>query len=108
MSMQSTGEGTQEWKARDAAQAVKDKGREALDVVQHRAEDAGAMVQRTVQDQPIISLLGAFALGIAFGALMSSSNSRNSGYFSDNHNLRDRMSEYEPSSLRRWRRRNNW
>jgi hypothetical protein len=106
MSMQSTGEGTQEWKARDAAQAVKERGREALDVVQHRAEDAGAMVSRTVQDQPVISLLGAFALGIAFGALISSSSSRNSGYFSDN--LLDRVSEYEPSSLRRWRRRNNW
>lgn len=102
MSMQSSGQGTQEWKARDATHAVTEKGREAMDAIQNRAGEAGAAMQRTVQEQPVISLLGAFAIGIVFGALLTGTSR---AAFS-NDNWFDRMSDYEPSSLRRWRRRN--
>ena len=102
MSMHSSSEGTQEWKARDAAQAVTQKGREAMDAIQSRAEDATTAVSRTVHDQPVMSMLGAFAIGIVFGALLTGSSR---SMFTQDSWL-DRMSEYEPNGLRRWRRRN--
>lgn len=98
-------QGTQEWKSRDAAQAVVDRGREAGENLQRTAENAYDTARRTVQDQPALAMLGVFAFGVVLGAVIMSgmSGTRRSSY----DRLMDQLQDYAPSrsQLRGWRRR---
>jgi hypothetical protein len=93
---------TQEWKARDAAQAVVDRGREAADAVQRTADNAYDTAKRTVQDQPALTMLGVFAFGVVLGAVLMSGTRR-----SNSDRLMDYLYDHAPSQsqLRDWRRR---
>lgn len=95
-------QGTQEWKSRDAAQAVMDRGRQAADTVQRTADEAYHTAKRTVQDQPALTMLGVFAFGVVLGAVLMS-GTRRSSY----DRFMDQVHEYTPSQsqLRDWRKR---
>lgn len=94
---------SQEWKARDAAHAVADRGRQAADAVQRTADNAYDTAKRTVQDQPALTMLGVFAFGVVLGAVIMSGSRRSSGY----DRFLDTLHDYTPSQsqLRDWRRR---
>ena len=94
---------SQEWKARDAAQAVVDRGRQAADAAQRGAESAYDTAKRTVHDQPALTMLGIFAFGVVLGAVLISGSRRASTY----DRFMDHLHDYAPSQsqLRDLRRR---
>ncbi len=87
-------------KASDAAQSAVEQGRHVAAKVQESSEEAYLAAERTIRQNPMLTVAFSLALGFALGALWKSGSSQT---------WMDRMSSnyYEPA-MKSWRNASWW